>query len=1088
MTNRFHKIRLYRGCGIAERMGIPIRGDGIDGQTLDPKTARFLDRWRDEADFTISGSMFERRLANDGLTMESLRELLMEDSVSLAKRLSVESVEWITVLQEAFLSYENEVPIPELESYYSNSDVDVSFFLEVIRPMLAHARTELRTRLSRAWDDSPVQYEDTAIEWIFFNLCDRLLWLVTQTMVLELNIARLEGRLGGETPTARYRSFIGGLRDTREAWKILEQYPVLGKLVANATLQWLGFVEELAYRLRDDWTQLKSTFNIPSSAELVYIEPNAGDQHRQGRTVCTLSFQGGLRLVYKPRSCSVDVHFAELLHWINGRFGEPRLRGVRVLDRGTYGWAEFIDNLPLASVGDSANFYRSLGSLLGLVFFLEGVDIHAENLVACGRFPVIVDLETIFHPRLAQESVRRLRVGGEQAEFGFSILRVGMLPTRVLRSGERDGIELSALGGDAGQIVEGAMLRYANEGTDEMMMIPSDVSLDASENRPSFDGDLIDPREYVDEIVHGFRELSDVISRHGDEFTGPNGPLERFASDEVRVILRPTFVYAMLLQRALHPNMLRDGVARDRCLDKLWRGTDRLEYLQDFIKDECADLDFGDIPFFSAVVGRRGVRASDGTFVSLFSDETSLSVVKERCRLIEAADVERQCWYIRASMATMDGVDAAEHWPGYDYLRLLDEGMASRPDRLVHLSERIADRLEELSFDDGKGVNWMSLSLVGEHYRAIVPLRVDLYDGLSGIVLFLAYMADSTPGNRGTRYRTLASSGLAVMRKQLERYVDEITNVGAFEGWGGVLYTLSHLYALWGEREILDLAMEYARRAIECVEKSSFFDVIGGKAGLVLGLLSLRAVASDEWLLEAAKGVGMSLLDQAEKGPNIVKWQGEGSPPLCGFSHGASGVAFALLRLYAATNSSVFRDGAVRALNYERSVFDDTAGIWPDFRPGDHGYEEEHGMCAWCHGPPGIGLARVEALKLGIDGDGTYLQDLDIAFTSIARRGFGTNHSLCHGDLGNLEFFLACSELDGLRLRGTKAMNNALGPIMASIERFGWLCGLPRGIEVPGLMIGIAGIGYGLLRAVNPKRVPSVLRLEPPSGDRISHL
>jgi lantibiotic modifying enzyme len=33
----------------------------------------------------------------------------------------------------------------------------------------------------------------------------------------------------------------------------------------------------------------------------------------------------------------------------------------------------------------------------------------------------------------------------------------------------------------------------------------------------------------------------------------------------------------------------------------------------------------------------------------------------------------------------------------------------------------------------------------------------------------------------------------------------------------------------------------------------------------------------------------------------------------------------------------------------------------------------------------------------------------------------------------------------------------------------------------PGLMVGLAGIGYGLLRLADPQRVPSVLVLAPPS-------
>ncbi len=37
--------------------------------------------------------------------------------------------------------------------------------------------------------------------------------------------------------------------------------------------------------------------------------------------------------------------------------------------------------------------------------------------------------------------------------------------------------------------------------------------------------------------------------------------------------------------------------------------------------------------------------------------------------------------------------------------------------------------------------------------------------------------------------------------------------------------------------------------------------------------------------------------------------------------------------------------------------------------------------------------------------------------------------------------------------------------------RGSWQCGLPAEATTPGLMCGLAGIGYGLLRAVDPARI-----------------
>ncbi len=54
--------------------------------------------------------------------------------------------------------------------------------------------------------------------------------------------------------------------------------------------------------------------------------------------------------------------------------------------------------------------------------------------------------------------------------------------------------------------------------------------------------------------------------------------------------------------------------------------------------------------------------------------------------------------------------------------------------------------------------------------------------------------------------------------------------------------------------------------------------------------------------------------------------------------------------------------------------------------------------------------------------------------------------------------------------------------VLAHIEQAGWLCGVPLGAETPGLMSGVAGIGYNLLRLAMPTRIPSVLLVEPPRG------
>jgi lantibiotic modifying enzyme len=111
--------------------------------------------------------------------------------------------------------------------------------------------------------------------------------------------------------------------------------------------------------------------------------------------------------------------------------------------------------------------------------------------------------------------------------------------------------------------------------------------------------------------------------------------------------------------------------------------------------------------------------------------------------------------------------------------------------------------------------------------------------------------------------------------------------------------------------------------------------------------------------------------------------------------------------------------------------------------------------------------------------DATIRGEIGTALATTLAEGFGQNHTLCHGDLGNLDFVMQAAEGLGDPRWRLEADRRA-ARILEGIDRQGWLCGVPLKVESPGLMTGLAGIGYGLLRLAEPTRLPSVLVLEPP--------
>jgi len=108
------------------------------------------------------------------------------------------------------------------------------------------------------------------------------------------------------------------------------------------------------------------------------------------------------------------------------------------------------------------------------------------------------------------------------------------------------------------------------------------------------------------------------------------------------------------------------------------------------------------------------------------------------------------------------------------------------------------------------------------------------------------------------------------------------------------------------------------------------------------------------------------------------------------------------------------------------------------------------------------------------------LGEIRTAVRATLGEGFGFNHCLCHGDLGNLELVREAGRVLEDEDLAAQAERIA-GRILTQIEQDGPRCGASIHTEIPGLL---TGLGYGLMRAARPERVPSVLLLELPAGEQ----
>lgn len=392
------------------------------------------------------------------------------------------------------------------------------------------------------------------------------------------------------------------------------------------------------------------------------------------------------------------------------------------------------------------------------------------------------------------------------------------------------------------------------------------------------------------------------------------------------------------------------------------------------------------------------------------------------------------------------------------------------PDQAIEEAFRIADILQRQRIQSStNSVNWNSFCVDRAKGRPVVqPMGFTLYDGICGPALFLAALEQVTGKSH---YHDL----LIVIAKQVSAQLGpgavESFGLGAGSGVPSAIYALTRISACVDDPWFLEQAEALARLVSKkAIREDRTYDLLDGAGGCILALLALSRQKQDAgFLIELALECGEHLLNSRTPGTaGLLSWRIMGGRMNTGFAHGAAGIAYALDRLYDACGDERFRSAALEACAFENTLYVERTGNWLDSPDDDDRPAAQ--FFQWCHGAPGIGLARLGMLHL--DSKVARKDGLWAATQTAIASPAGVDHACC-GNTGRIELLFVAGKL--AEFYEIRARELAAFIVRRARKEGSYAYGLGSDQDHLGFHQGIAGIGFQCLRLAAPSSISSAL-------------
>src|SRR5512135_2914241 len=300
-------------------------------------------------------SLFGQRLGRDGWAIDDI----LKRFATIRRKASTSAPAWVADaiwIETALQSQENVAPPT------AGNGFEPCAFEHLFTPVVKQA-TEL------LWSGIDARILDNLTEsaraCLRHSLLKELSNLSAPAIYELFARERKTSEAASDAPTLRrgtgkslYEHFIaemkaGGFR------RLFEDKPVLLRLIAVMTRQWIETAREFVLRLDADLPTIRRDILCSNAGSPVArIEGDLSDPHNGGRSVRIVSFANGARVVYKPKDLRLDIAWYRLVERLNRANPPIELKAVRAIAPDGYGWTEFVAHTGCADREGYTLFFR----------------------------------------------------------------------------------------------------------------------------------------------------------------------------------------------------------------------------------------------------------------------------------------------------------------------------------------------------------------------------------------------------------------------------------------------------------------------------------------------------------------------------------------------------------------------------------------------------------------------------------------------------------------------------------------------------------------------------------------------------------